>query len=332
VFHKVLPWRGGLLTIGAEKARVVHWTRAAANPSTAAAGAPTPRVLWETTFGGTFNRIRDIEEGDVDGDGASELVVATHDQGVIAVGDEVNGAWTWTEIRRSPNTFVHEIELGDLDGDGKVEIYATPSEPNAATGASQPGSVVRLAHGPSGFVAETVIAWTDTHAKEILVADLGGGPALFALREGRTGAGGALADPVAVVRLDPGEGGYREMVLSSLPGESQARFLLAGDLENDGVRELVATGMETGVWRVERQGEGFSAVQVDSSSGGFEQAAHLADLQGDGTVELYVASERSGKPRELRRYTWRPGGALSREILTTLEGQGLVWGISSGTW
>jgi hypothetical protein len=324
VFHKAVPWRGGLLTIGAERARVVAWTRGG--------GEPVGSVLWETTFGGKFDRMRDVEEADVDGDGAVELVVVTHDQGVVAIGDENAGTWSWTEIDRRPNTFVHEVEIGDLDGNGTPEIYVTPSDPNAATGASQPGAVVRYDRGPTGWVSSPVIAWPDTHAKEILVADVGDGPWLMALREGRTGPAGALADPVAVVRLVPGEAGFREEVIAVLSGERQARFLVAGDLDGDGNQELVATGMDTGVWRIDKAESGFVPVQVDGSSGGFEQAAHLADLDSDGRPELYVASERPDRPRELRRYSWSPTGAMSRTVLAQLPGQGLVWGISSGVW
>jgi hypothetical protein len=323
VFHKAVPWRDGLLTIGAEDARVVHWTRDAE--------AWEPTVLWEASFGGTFDRMRDVELGDVDGDGADEIVVATHDQGVVAVGDEADGAWTFTELDRSPGTFVHEIALGDLDGDGTQEIHATPSAPNPSSGASQPGRVVRYVHGPEGYERDVVIAWTDTHAKEVEVLPAPDGPALVALREGVVGPAGVLKEPVQVVRLDPdaADGGPR--VLATLPGEKQARFLVSGDVDHDGTTEWVITGMRTGVWLLEppeAAGGPFSATQVDGSGRGFEQAAHVADLDGDGRVELYVAHEPDSGPRQVRRYVW-PGP--TRTVLHTLDGLGLVWGIADGT-
>lgn len=323
VFHKAFPWRDGLLTVGGDAARVVHWTHDGT--------AWSPEVLWQESFGGEHDRMRDVEEGDVDGDGASELVVATHDRGIVGVGDEVDGAWTWTTLGARPSTFVHEIELGDLDGDGTVEIYATPSEPNQSSGQSQPGRVERWRHTPDGYVSDVIVAWEDTHAKEITVADLGQGPTLLALREGRTTGAGGLSSPVAVVQLVPGPAGqpFVETELAVLAGERQARFLVPGDVDGDGEVELVATGMTTGVWLLDRQDGTWRATQVDASSGGFEQAAHITDLDGDGRVELYVVSERAGKPRELRRYVWK-NGAASRTILHTLEGSGLAWGLSDG--
>ena len=43
--------------------------------------------LWTQSWGGKLNRLRDIEVGDVDGDGKDEWVIATHDAGVVAVVD-----------------------------------------------------------------------------------------------------------------------------------------------------------------------------------------------------------------------------------------------------
>jgi len=334
VFHKVMPFRGGLLTIGGDKARVVHWTRQGQTWT-------AEQVLWQASFGGEHDRMRDIELGDVDGDGNQELVVATHDQGVVAVLDQASddsGTWTATELSRTPSTFVHEIELGDLDGDGTLEIYATPSQPNRSSGASQPGRVDRWEHGAQGYAHSTVVELSDTHAKEILVTDLGSGDQLFAVAEGVVGPAGGLKEPVRILRLDPPAAESSDQTWTSVPvatllGERQSRFLVPGDVDGDGSVELVATGMTSGVWLLEPGPEGtLSAKQVDGSSGGFEQAAHLADLDGDGHPELYVASEPGrGAPRQLRRYAWTEGRS-KREVLHTFQGDGIVWGIADVRW
>lgn len=330
VIHKAIPWRDGILTIGGDGARISHWTD----------GPEGPRfsVLYEATYGGAHDRVRDLEEGDVDGDGVTELVIATHDQGIVAVLDkEEDGFWAPTDLGRTADTFVHEIELGDLDGDGTPEIYSTPSEPNQSSGKSQPGRVERWAHGPEGYTRTVVHAFEGTHAKEILVADLGEGPRLLALQEGRTGPGNLLMDPVQIVQLTRGDTAtdpWTPTPIGTLLGERQARFLVAGDVDGDGLVELIATGMSTGVWLFDRPAldQPFVATQVDGSSGGFEQAAHLGDLDKDGRPELYVASEPGGdKPRQIRRYKWGKE-RFERSILATLEGDGIVWGISHGEW
>ncbi|TVQ93138.1 MAG: VCBS repeat-containing protein [Deltaproteobacteria bacterium] len=323
VFHKAIFWRGGVLTIGGDGARVVHWS--------SADGAMEPHVLFEARFGGEHDRIRDLELGDVTGDGLEEIVIATHDQGIIGVGQESEAGWSWTELGRRPRTFVHEIELGDLDGDGVLEIYATPSEPNRSTGEAQPGGVERWLFREQVFVREPLVSWTQTHAKEILIADLGDGPWLFAVKEGVSDAGGGLSVPVQVVRLDLDEKGWTEHPVATLYGERQSRFLVAGDLEGSGTPSLVATGMKTGVWRIDRRGDTFIPRQIDSGSGGFEQAALIADLDQDGRSELYVMSEAPGKPRVLHRYDWGDGSMRRRRIFE-IEGAGIVWGLDAGTF
>ena len=50
---------------------------------------------------------------------------------------------------------------------------------------------------------------------------------------------------------------------------------------------------------------------IDRNSAGFEHAALLTDLDGDGMDELYVASD---KHFEVRRYVW-DGRKLAREVI-----------------
>ena len=50
---------------------------------------------------------------------------------------------------------------------------------------------------------------------------------------------------------------------------------------------------------------------IDRDSSGFEHAALLTDLDGDGVDELYVASDDQG---EVRRYAWKDGRFV-KEVL-----------------
>ena len=63
-----------------------------------------------------------------------------------------------------------------------------------------------------------------------------------------------------------------------------------------------------------RPGEGgkpWKSRRIDRNSAGFEHAALLTDLDGDGMDELYVASD---KHFEVRRYVW-DGRKLAREVI-----------------
>jgi len=329
VFHKAMPWRDGILTIGGTEARLDYWTK---GPD----GQWSPKVLFQHSWGGQFDRLRDIEIGDVDGDGKDEIVLATHDQGAVEVGDEnADGTWTFQEIDHHTDTFVHEIELGDLDGDGKLEIYATPSDRNRANLVSQPGGVVRYVYDPkTKHYDRTQLAhWDGSHAKEILVTDLGTGhDHLYASREGVTKKeGGAvkLVDPVRIIRLDPQpDGSWKQTIVATLQ-DQQCRFLVPGDVDHDGTVEIVAAGMKSGVYVLEPKDDGtFDPELIDGNSSGYEHATDIADLDGDGTPEIYVAADDQGK---LQRYEW-DGKGYARSEVAEIPPKTITFNLGHGTF
>ncbi|GAG41794.1 unnamed protein product, partial [marine sediment metagenome] len=78
VFHKAMVYapvsgRPGVLTAGGTRAILKLWRLGF-----------EPKVIWEGDFGGKVSRFRDFELADVYGDGRTSVVVATHDQGVVA--------------------------------------------------------------------------------------------------------------------------------------------------------------------------------------------------------------------------------------------------------
>ncbi len=333
VFHKAMPFDGGILTIGAEiapkPATLKLWKRQGAGWEAT--------TLWSRAWeGARFNRLRDVELGDLDGDGTDELIVATHDRGVVAVGFKGESGWTFTEVDETPDTFVHEIEVGDVDGDGKPEFYATPSARNRASGESQPGSVVRYDWKDGALVRSTVVDFAESHAKEILVADVNGDGTdeLYVVREAhvvKEGGTTRRVDPVRIVRFAPdGAGGWKDEVVATLD-DDQCRFLLAADVDHDGATELVAAGKDSGLWRLEAKDGGFETLLIDADSGGFEHATIAADLDADGKAEIYVASDKNG---ELRRYVWN-GSSFARTVLGPVGPEGrshITWNIAAGTF
>jgi len=319
VFHKVMEYTApggekGLLTFGGTAAIVKLWPKGG-----------EPHVLWEKDFGGKFSRMRDGEVGDLYGTGTPAIAVATHDQGVVAtVRPDGSGGWTVSELDHEPNTIVHEVEIGDLDGDGTLEIYATPSLPNKLDGTPQPGHVVRYV--PARDEGRVVVAdLGDRHSKEILVADVDGDgrDELYAAVEAVSGG------RVEIRRYDadtaPDEG-----VLIATLDDKLCRCLVRGDVDGDGHREIVATTSKKGLWLLrpgKSAGEPWSVESIDRESSGFEHAAMLADLDGDGTDELYVASDDQG---EIRRYRWKDGQPR-REALYSYPQKlsGFTWNVTA---
>jgi hypothetical protein len=328
VFHKAIAFGGGILTIGGEKAVVKQWTNTG--------GTWTAKTLYEKSWGGKFNRFRDVEVGDVTGDGKDDLVFATHDAGVIAVAQQgADGAWTFAEYDQKADTFVHEIEIGDVDGDGKKEFYATPSERNRASGESQPGSVWRYDCDANGCKHTSVVDFKESHAKEILVADTDGNktPELYVVREAHTvkeGEATKRVDPVRIVRYDKAGAAWKDTVVATLD-DDQCRFLVPGDVDGDGKVELVAAGFKSGLWLLEPKGDGtFTNTLIDKDSGGFEHATHVADLDGDGKVEIYVASDNN---KEFRVYKW-DGAKFARTTIGPIGPDNenfITWNIQDAT-
>ncbi len=310
VFHKALAYPAGgqlrLLSLGGTAAIVKLWEPGAEGPKAS--------VLWEKDFGGKFSRMRDAEVADLYGDGAASIAVATHDQGVVAILRPAADGFAVEEIDREPDTFVHEVEVGDLDGDGVLEVYATPSEPNKLDGSPQSGKVVRYV--PARGEGRAVVAdLGDRHAKEILVADVDGDgrDELYVSVEGHVNEAKQLVHPVEILRFDadtpPGEG----RVVSAID-DRLSRFLTAGDVEGDGQKELVAATFSKGIWLfrpVLDPDQPWPGELIDADSAGFEHAALLTDLDGDGRDELYVASDRH---KEVRRYVWN-GSGFDRETI-----------------
>ncbi|HJK97258.1 MAG TPA: VCBS repeat-containing protein [Polyangiaceae bacterium LLY-WYZ-14_1] len=334
VFHKALLLEGSgpaaIVTLGAEDAAVKRW-----RPEGDGYRGTT---IWTEEFGGRFDRMRDAEIGDVDGDGAPEIVVGTHDQGVVALLDAAGGAgedWTSTRLYEEENTFIHEIELADLDGNGRLEIYATPSEPNDLSGdKAQRGTVIRLS--PAGGGEATVVAdLGDRHAKEILVEDVDGDgrDELYVAVEGKTEGSGPnmrVVEPVEIRRYDAGTDPAEGAVIARIDGERFTRFLTAGDVDGDGKKEMVAASFRQGLWLLrpgsDPRGE-WGVESIDRESSGFEHAALLADLDQDGRDELYVAADEQG---ELRRYRW-VGGRPRRETIARREvpASRMTWNITA---
>jgi hypothetical protein len=318
VFHKamVLTPRGqapGILTLGGSGAYVKLWRR---NKGKLAAS-----TLWHAEFGGKFNRMRDAEVADLYGNGTPAIVVATHDQGVVAVLKQQVNKWKVERIDAKENTFVHEIEIGDLDKDGVLEVYATPSEPNKLDAEAQRGEVVRYV--PKKGKGSTIVAdLGKRHAKEIYVGDVDGDGtdelyvAVEALTTGR-GAGLQIVEPVEIRRYDADTPPDAKVIIATIP-DRLCRFLTVGDVDGDGKMEMVAASFSKGLWLL-RPGKDpkseWGVESIDRDSGGFEHAALLTDLDGDGTDELYVAADVQG---ELRRYVWVRGRA-KREVIQKRE-------------
>ena len=115
---------------------------------------------------------------------------------------------------------------------------------------------------------------------------------------------------VEIQRFDADTGPTEGRVIARLD-DQLCRFLAAGDIDGDGVLELVAATHKAGLFLLRRSGESWTQEIIATDSSSFEHATILLDLDGNGRDELYVASDDQG---QVRRYTWE-NGAWEREII-----------------
>jgi len=328
VFHKAIRWRDGILTIGAERAMLKHWTWRE--------GRWNAEVLWERAWGGRFQRLRDLEIGDVTGDGEENLVLATHDSGVVAVlwPGKDGSAPRVIEMDEQADTFVHEIEIGDIDGDGLLEFYATPSGRNQAA-YSQSGGVVKYRWNGERFEKTWVEHQEGTHAKEILTHDIDGDGVseLFSVLEAEVGTDGKMRKPVEIRQYFLQQNGtFTHHAIGSVP-DRQTRFLVPGDFDGDGRAELIAPALRAGLFHFRPPAPGaapgtpWTRTLLAEGSSGFEHAAYATDLNGDGRPELYVAADDQGK---LVRYDFDREGGFRATTIGTIDPGVLTFNINAG--
>jgi len=327
VFHKALffkPINGeeGILTIGGNKAALKLWRRRGRKWEAT--------TLWKTSFGGTQNRLRDMEIGDVTGDDVPDIVIATHDQGVVAVLEQKGREYVVHELCRKPQSFVHEIEIGDVDGDGLKEIFATPSAPNKLDGSIQPGKIIMFKYNlkEKVFTQKVVQEFPRCHVKEILCRALNssGRPILLASLESENVGGEPLPTDSTRIKLyhfQDEKISSREVV--ALPGQL-CRFLTMGDVDGDGKEEVIASTQNSGIWMLRPDGKTWERSLIDDASSGFEHATLIADIDRDGQKEIYVAADDQ---HSFNRYKW-DGRDFKKEKILKLEGDCITFNISPG--
>lgn len=328
VFHKALAFEGvngekGILTIGGNLPRLLFWTKKDG-------GGYENRVIWEGTFGGKENsqRLRDVEIGDVNGDGTDEIVIVTHDRGVVLVVRQEGGDYVVDKIdERDETKWIHEVELGDVDGDGTIEILCTPSAENNFEKV-QPGEIMMYKHTGDNKYERTLVEYFETrHVKEILLFDLdkSGKPQLFAALEGETGGGAAATSTVR--RYEWKDGKLVGENVQDLPGKL-CRFMNGGDTDGDGNLEIVASTNKDGIWTISREDGGEwkrKRIARRTHTSGFEHATILFDMDGDGNDDVIAASDDK---QLLQRFYWDGKRKYEREELMPINVEGFYWNLT----
>jgi len=181
------------------------------------------------------------------------------------------------------------------------------------------------------FVRSIVEELPRRHVKEILVADItgSGAPTLFAAIEGEMAmvhGRPQLLDTVKIKQYQWEEDRFSGRVIADLP-DMLCRYLTAGDVDADGIIDIVASTMKSGIWILRQNAAGnWNKALIDDTSSGFEHATLIADFDSDGRQEMFVASDDQ---HFLRLYEWN-GKIFQPKDLIPLQIDDITFGLTLG--
>ncbi|MEQ1785538.1 MAG: FG-GAP-like repeat-containing protein [Acidimicrobiales bacterium] len=313
------------LCLAALSAGCLAWAPAAPSP----AGAAPPSV--PASFTSTSVPVGDgawaAELGDVDGDGALDVVAVNRDLDTVSVAlGQGNGSFA-AHVQHATGDQPASIALADVDADDDVDIVTADAGAaglsvllGAGDGSFAPRTAVALGITPRRVVAGDVDGDSDvdlavaTFSGTSLV--LGNGDGTFAAATEVYAPGGgskgvALGDVDGDLTLDLISADGTANVVSVLLGDGVGGFALAGthatgasgsspevvttaDLDGDGDLDLVAANAVNTVAVLLGAGDGTFAARATYTSGLVPMDVAVADLNGDAIPDLATADLERG--------------------------------------
>ncbi len=227
--------------------------------------------------------------GDLDGDGLPDVVLSGEESAHgVAWYRSTDGGLTWTGRRIAGESFqkVHSLRIGDFDRDGRPDLFAAEMHTsidrrvvvflNPGAGGREPWPAYRIADTGSHNAAIADLngdGWLDIVGKNYEAGEI---PLRVDLWINRTGEDSAGRSPDR----------WRRIVIGRFP--HQALFVVPGDLDGDGLPELV-----TGAWIYHNPGSVDGAWARSEIGPPFANLALVDDLDGDGDLDLLGTD---GKP------------------------------------
>lgn len=234
------------------------------------------------TYATESSTSHDISFGDVNGDGYIDMVSAGLTDGLtgeatVFIG---NGNGTFGEVGTyaTQGSASRAVSLGDINGDGLLDLVT------AGYGGAGAGLTVFMGCGDGSFGTGTSYYTESWGSRSLALQDINGDGMLDIATAGNQGGSGA-----ASVFINQGDGTFNKV--GTFATESSPGLMVQlGDVNGDGIVDLVSGGTNGSVGEAtlfHGNGDGtFTRISSYSSQGELISSGTLADLNGDGVLDL----------------------------------------------
>ncbi|MGD8910931.1 MAG: VCBS repeat-containing protein, partial [Chromatiales bacterium] len=217
-----------------------------------------------------------VTSGDIDGDGALDLVVANSASDDISVLLGHGDGGFQEQQRYAVGVSPGSVALGDVNGDGALDVVVANEESDDIS--------LLLGQGDGGFQEQQRYA-AGSRPESVALGDVNGDGALDAVV-----ANGGSADISVLLGRD--DGGFQEQLRYAAGGGP--RSVALGDVNGDGALDLVVVN-----------GWEYISVLLGLGDGGFQEpqrfvvghdpvSVALGDVNGDGALDVVVANFEGG--------------------------------------
>ncbi len=278
--------------------------------------------------------VRSIALGDLDGDGADEIVVGTRPSGAVLVLARDAAGYSVTTIDRDQygtgTTNTREVAVADVDCDGALEILVATARASVENWHATPGAIFLYRRSADGWDRTLIDNHGGrTHTRMVAVADVK-----------NDGISRIVSSAVGVVQPESGRIELQpELRLYTLTGGRavcepigtledmiKSRSFAAGDIDGNGrmalvvgTRALGAAGLERTclyVYRFDHNSQVWKRETLDTSGSlGFHCVA-IADVDGDGRSAIIASDDGRGMIKLYKRQ----GNCWQQEIIYAADG------------
>lgn len=225
-----------------------------------------------------------VASGDFDGDGAEEILVTDYNQRLYTIGFDGSGytqEWMYPYSLTGTEGQIRSVAAGDIDGDGIDEMLVGISNNDYYSYSEDARTQILIIDGPTGRLRD-FIEVTGASISSIKIADVDNDnePEIVYLVNAERYSSGEQ-------KLEVRDTGDTHDLLWQSISLAQQSDLAVGDIDGDGIQEIVLSGGYT------FGHNGTTFVNEWLSGDGFGYIIRVADIDGDDVSEI-IGRQSSG--------------------------------------